>query len=507
MLKQFLSKNKFSANIFQNGIGEAGSRIPLMGIEILAANVFGPTIYGLWASIQLVLSYNNFSHFGIVSAYARIEPKLLEQSQRVRARIVRNVSFTISLSLSLVTIAILIPSLALSSFWIEHSSSVLFAVSVGFLFFAQNFYVFIQTSLQNRLNFKELSFSKLVYSISFFFFFLIGHYSLGIVGATIAWALSYFLGISVIMWGRSNFSLGLLYRSQTAKRLFRLGLPIFSSSIARLCLATFDKWSVVTMLGKEALGIYSASFAFLLLGTTFSGIVSRVYSPYVMRESANSLHATSRVNILLEIARHCSILVSVANGALLVLLSPTIKLLLPAYTEGIFPGYLLIITGHLIGVNQFLVSIFVALELQNKLLKISAFFTGSAILSVILVSKLLSPTMTLIALLSCLVWLFFNISLIAHIVKTNSEAKTHSRDLFAQIRGIFSYLIYFFYMAFVPILLQATLDTSFLFEDFLALIIGIFWYIGVVVLLLKYSPSFKFALAFFLGRHDNIMAR
>lgn len=58
------SNMSLTGNAVRHGVGEIGSRVPLVILELLLARLLGPAIYGLWSVVHTVIQYGNFLHFG-----------------------------------------------------------------------------------------------------------------------------------------------------------------------------------------------------------------------------------------------------------------------------------------------------------------------------------------------------------------------------------------------------------------------------------------------------------
>lgn len=74
-------KPKYSiSNIIKYSSGEIISRIPLTLLEMSLVAILSPSLYGAWSLIQSLVSYGNFSHFGIASSLTRKEPGLISKN-------------------------------------------------------------------------------------------------------------------------------------------------------------------------------------------------------------------------------------------------------------------------------------------------------------------------------------------------------------------------------------------------------------------------------------------
>lgn len=399
--------SQFTRHSVMNGLGEIGSRFPLLAAEILAARVLGPAVYGLWATVQLMVNYNNFTQFGFISALAREEPRLLAAGKFRQLSLFRNVVFSSCMLLSIIVIVACL--FILRSLDIYDSGNkneeIIFYISISLIFFFQQIYIFWQTSLQNKLEFKLLSAGKILYSVVFALFIFLTIRQFGLLGCLVAWVIGYAAALIFYHFSRTELIPKLFLNAKIALYLFRLGFPIFLAGMLRLGLSTLDKWFVLATLGKTWFGYYNVTAAFLLLTVTLSGVLSRVFSPLLMRMISKETSKKDLLENSLTRTDQCSTFISLLTGLLAISVQPFIWFVVPDYAEGNISGFILIFAGHFMGIVQFLTAHFVAVKQQMRLLVLTAgalIFLASAVALVLAIGY---QSIEIYALLSCLSWL------------------------------------------------------------------------------------------------------
>lgn len=273
--------------IFDNGLGEIGSRVPFIISEMLIAKSLGLSQYGIWALIQIVINYNNFSHFGLLSGLAKFEPRLIgkKSSDKLINRIKSNAYYPILV----LDIFIILPLLLAYNYFIETVNLTL-CICVFLLAFLQQIYLFFQTTLQNSLDFKKLSFAKLIYSFIFLCVVLFLHIidRIEVLNLIIGWIFSLAVVCANLALSK-NLMPTFKIDKKTINILFYFGFPVFLVGISKLSLISVDRYFISIYLNNSSLSIYNISFQFMMMISMLVGLVSRVFSPYYLRTNKNNI--------------------------------------------------------------------------------------------------------------------------------------------------------------------------------------------------------------------------
>lgn len=364
MTKSFLN------NILFNGVGEFGSRLPFIFTEIVIAKTLGPVNYAIWAIIQIVISYNNFSHFGLLSGLAKLEPINLGKKNNHKVSLLRSNSFYPVFFLdALVLIAVLIftfvdiPILQIFSANLGISPDVIVWMAV--LIVIQQMFLYIQVRLQNIMQFKILMYMKLSYALFFMCLVFWGQHHL-----TIELLVKYLL----VSLGLVSFYVLLLkkvlpswsFKASIIKEMFLVGFPVFVVGLIKLFLISLDKILIALYLSKEQLAYYSISFQAMIVASMLVGLISRVFSPIFLKETGKE---SNNELIFYQSVKSLSMIVGVLLSIFGAFLFQEIVIkFLPDYKEGILAGIVLIFSGLYQGVVQFSITAIIARNKEYKML-------------------------------------------------------------------------------------------------------------------------------------------
>ncbi|WP_417319169.1 oligosaccharide flippase family protein [Emcibacter sp.] len=401
-----------------NSLGEIGSRVPLTILEIVMARYLGPASYGIWSTIQLIVNYNNFIHFGFLSALAREEPVLIGQKDFEKADRIRNVVFT-----AVIAITILLGLFAIGGYallkpehpeWEEYGSYMLL---IYILFICQQTFIFWQTTLQNRFHFLLLSIGKLVYSFGFLFLAVIAVMKWNIMGLILSWAASYFITIMFFMLREPRLIPRPAFDAGELRQLFLVGFPIFLFGISKLLISTIDKITLLSHLGTEQLGYYNVTAAFLAVTVLVAGLVSRVLAPHVMARVGEGNNTEELYSYFSTNSEKAVTYLSLTAGLLAITIQPFLWYILPEYSAGRYVGFILVFAGVLSGVTQFLSSYLIARQRQKKILQHTLASLLVTITAIYLLKSYVN-TIEIYALGSALGWCCYVLLLIGEMLST-----------------------------------------------------------------------------------------
>ena len=336
---------RLAKNVFYTIIGEALSRVPFVLSEIVIARELGPLLYGYWIMVQLIVNYNNFSHFGMLSSLAKREPILIATKQDDELRVMRGTVFLFGLIVSAIfTTGLLFSSQFFSRlFQIIADWETVFSLIV--LIFCQQQFLYGTTRLRNVQKFGVLAIWRIVYSVVFLAVVIWQSQDLVLISLIQAWAAAFF--ISTLFFG---FRFGLFplpsWSSSVASKLFFIGFPIFLMGLTKLALVTADKIVLFRIASLEEVSYYGISLQASLLMTVLVSALGRVYMPMYLHDKAAGVSTIIEQNRMYE---KIWIFFSLASYSAMVVYAMVIKIWLPQYVEGIVPGFFLIYSGLIQG--------------------------------------------------------------------------------------------------------------------------------------------------------------
>lgn len=258
------------------GLAQLGSDLPVFGaatiiyqagrlaLNLAAARVLAPELFGVWTLIALVITYSNLVTLGITNGAGRDIPFLRGGQRLAEAHHVEDVAFagTVVAGLAAAAATVLLGPLVIPDFVADRTAAVLFLALAVFL---QQLFLLQQILFRSSFRFKEASAQLAL---------------LGVAAVVV--------GIPLLMFGLAGivlaqvfiFALGLLLATRLlehtprpaidgplARRLVEVGFPIMSAGLLFGVLTTVDRWIVLTFLGLVAVGYYG------LVGVTINGLL------------------------------------------------------------------------------------------------------------------------------------------------------------------------------------------------------------------------------------------
>lgn len=468
-------------DISLNSFGEIGSRFPLMLIEIIIAKYLGPITYGIWSTIQLVVNYNNFIHFGFLSALAREEPILIGKKKDDQANHIRNIVFTavlfITITLGLIAIAIFYLVDQSQQNWLKYRDYILLIYA---LFICQQIFIFWQTTLQNRFQFLLLSMGKIIYSGAFLALVLMSISAWNITGVIASWGISYFITIVFFVCKAPHLLPRFSVDFAKLRTLFLVGFPIFCFGIAKLLLTTIDKLSIIAFLNVEQLGYYNITATFLAITALIGGLFSRVLSPHLLSQVGEGDSKIELYQFFMTNTLKATIYLALASGLLAIFIQPFLWYVLPEYISGRYVGFLLIFIGALSGITQFFSVYLVALHKQ-KIIFVLTLISLAVTIAFIYITKTFFNIMEYYAVASLFGWITFVFLLIREFL----FATFGNRKKFFEVTfQIFRPIILMAFIAFITFYIQDNLPLG----NALKLVLG---YLAFMILLIPVLSVLK----------------
>ncbi|MEZ0240996.1 MAG: oligosaccharide flippase family protein [Chloroflexota bacterium] len=300
-----------------------------MILNLVAAGMLGPVVFGTWVLVASIIQYSAFSSLGIVNGAAREIPRALGAGDPERARRIEDVATGGALVTGVVAgLAMIVLSPILFGPDVQ-PWLVALAVLMTQLFVLQ------QILFRANLRFREAA----------------GQLGVAAVGAPV-------VGIPMLRFGvdgliAARVIVNALVVTVAARRFGRLprprldramlaqlisvGLPVMLGGLVFALLITLDRWLADILLGREAVGQYgivSLAVSALLIVPTF--LAQQLY-PRISHERGAGAHGQR----LLEVAIRFGVLAGLATAALgmagSVFAVVAIPIVLPEYEEAIIP--------------------------------------------------------------------------------------------------------------------------------------------------------------------------
>lgn len=395
-------------NAAKLSLGELGSRVPLIMLELTLARLLGPAVYGVWSIIQTFANYGNFLQLGVASSLARREPGLIERGAKDEIRKYRAAAYGMQLIVvGGVTVVILALSVAVEGV-LDAIGGLTTALSLLLVIVVQQITITAQGSAVNEYKFMETSISRLVYAFLFLFLGLIAaRFEAPLLPLTLGWAASLLVALVVLSVMARGVLLFPAIDPPRSALLLEDGFPIMLQGLMRFGLVSIDKLAVFFLFRPEIVGYYAIGSLAASITGLLGTMLARVSLPILLR-----INERTDGNQLLqaEFVRMVTLIHVLTFGALFMVCSFSpilVNFFLPSYEPAMQTIGILAVAGGFSGIAQamhdvamsfrvkaaVLMNTLVAIAVQALLLsfawKLGAGFEGIAA-SVLIVTALMS---------------------------------------------------------------------------------------------------------------------
>jgi len=296
---------------------------------LVVAGLLGPQQFGLWKSLQLVLSYSTWSDLGALRGLGRQVPLLRGEGRLAEAERVQRTAWTQLLGL---TAAVTLALLAAGA-WSSDSvlgSGLLFVAPVV-LSTRVLFFFFELTNAQRAFGLKSRAVSILAVTD-------------GLLAPLASWVGGVWLfmcsitATNVVVIGylavKLSFPWRLSWRLSDMTALSLVGFPIVIAGFVFELLRTVDRFVIVTFLGTEAVGYYGLAMIVFEMAVTVPVLFGQVMLPHMAEQFGRQGESTRLFDeaerVIVTVNRFLPFLLAVGW---LILPSAT-RVLLPAYAPG-----------------------------------------------------------------------------------------------------------------------------------------------------------------------------
>lgn len=300
------------------------------GVNLLAARQLGPSVWGLWYVLNLVLAYGSVVHLGVINAMNRDVPVFKGKGETAKVNLVQAVTLAVLVVTTTVSGIILLIGAVVWRGPLLRGPLVMLAL----LFAATQVYTFLQMYLKSHGLFTKMSYQQVVFALLL---------PLSVVPLTLTYRLAGFiLGqtvvtvfVSLYILLSSGVNFRLIFDFREALRLMRVGLPIMLVGLLYTLLTTADRWVITAFLDVQQLGYYS--LAIMMLGVL--SLIPMVIAQQMYPRMAETWGRTNDPQAVLKWALRQAGMATIVTLPILVLLyfsaSPLVSHFLPDYRPGI----------------------------------------------------------------------------------------------------------------------------------------------------------------------------
>lgn len=350
-------------------VGELGSRVPLLVLEVTLARLLGPAVYGIWSIIQTFATYGNFLHFGVSSSMARREPGLIEHGSpnEVLSNRAAAYGFQIMVIVAVAGLLVAISVVRDDAFDAIGGLSTAFALLVVIL--AQQFTISTQASALNEYKVIASSIARLVYAFAFLAIGLVVvRFEPPLLWLTLGWAVALALALILLnVIARGILVVPRLDYPRTVSML-RDGFPIMVQGLLRFGLMSLDKIAVFWVARPEAVGFYGFGTLAASVTGLLGSMIARVSLPTLLRlrERTNGhAHLQAEFDRMLLLAQ----LLTLSALLMICAFSPLIiYFVLPEYEPAMRVIGILAIAGGFSGLAQAMSDVTMSLGIKAPVL-------------------------------------------------------------------------------------------------------------------------------------------
>ncbi|MEX1014978.1 MAG: oligosaccharide flippase family protein, partial [Candidatus Paceibacterota bacterium] len=243
-------------------------------VELAAAKILGPAIWGVWYFLNLAIAYRSFTYLGIVNGMNREVPIKLGGDRKEEAEELKNATFSIvTISAALTSAALFISTLLINDEYLI--KTIYFLIP---LFITTQFYYLVNAKLRAEALFEKISQIQIIFALAFPILAIPLSVIIGLEGFILGFTLA--LATTLIFAYRKGlFDYSFYFDSRKIKKLISVGFPIMLIGITYTFLSTADRWIIGLLIGTEALGYYSLAIIVFSAMSLFPRVISEQLYP------------------------------------------------------------------------------------------------------------------------------------------------------------------------------------------------------------------------------------
>jgi O-antigen/teichoic acid export membrane protein len=334
-----LSFRKHFSDFFWSSFGAGIYSIINFLINIYAAKLLGPEIFGIWNLLNLYIVYGSFLHLGVINGIGRQIPFYDGIGEKETVTEIQTISFYFVLIVSLLYSFLLV----IISFFLEEKNPIknyLFLTCL--LFFSKQIRDYVGIYLRSVLAFKKLGQYNIVSAFLLLFLIFFFTKKNGLIGFIFSQIFTFFIS-SFLFFKPPRFNLLLLRKKEILVSLIKIGFPIMMAGYLYNLLISVDRLIIAKYLGLKNLGQYSIAIIMLGVVGFFPSIISNLIYPRMVREFSYygkemSLKRYINIQILFDY-----ILIIPIFIFFYFIFPVIVKNFMPAYIEGIEPMRIVLI--------------------------------------------------------------------------------------------------------------------------------------------------------------------
>lgn len=254
-------------------------------VSVIAAKNLGPSTWGIWQLLYLILAYSSIFHLGITNGMNREIPILSGREDDQTINTIRSISFgTVLLAGIIAGAAIFGSSKLIEDGQIHIPLKFMILLLVAYLI-----YTYLEVYLRSSGWFNHMSQQQIFFSITFLALVTPAVLKFHLNGYILSQAAVILLTI-LFIFKITPVRLQIKFDLRESFRLIKIGFPIMIGMILFTFMMTADRWVIATFLNLNELGYYSLSIM-VLRGLT---LIPRVISQQIFPRLAKTWGSTSK---------------------------------------------------------------------------------------------------------------------------------------------------------------------------------------------------------------------
>jgi len=345
----------------------------------LNASIVGPSMYGLWAGLNIILSFGFYAHMGVLQGMSREIPYNLGKGDERKADVVRANAFGFCIITSII-IAILI--VICSLFFRERLGLTGMAgiVTISILIVVQNTVTFYRLALASIKRFSIIAMADFLFPVVCVVLTILlvtkwniyGIYAVAIFGP---------LAIISFFYFKTRYKPRIRLDFKIIFKLVKIGLPLLSLFLFPFILFTVDKILILKFLGATELGYYALALLIFRFITYLPMVVNRVVEPRLFREYGETEDIKSLKKYLLVPTKAMATFLPLFIGIVYFISSFVIRYFMPYYMPSLGPLFIVLFGKFFLLFAPTTVSFLTAVNKQNR---VPYFYLIAAFLSALL---------------------------------------------------------------------------------------------------------------------------
>lgn len=315
------------------------------------ARFLGPTHYGLWNGLQLILLYASYSQLGIVNALNRELPLRRGKGELAQAERVRSATLGAVLVTALVAGAgILAYSMIATS---RHSPLVILGLRfIGLLVVLQQIYTYSEICFRTNHEFGVMSKLRLYRTVLDVSLAVLLTYGFDLAGRLWAATLTFILILGYIFW-QHPVPFRPAFDPKGAAKLIAIGFPILLVGLVSGVYQSIDRVLILTFLDQTHLGYYAIGLTAASVLGIIPGVVGEILYPHFAERYGSTNSPSELKEYVLTPTYLLAHLLPLFQGTIYLLIPYVIITALPKYAPGIRPARILVMGSFFLALAGF----------------------------------------------------------------------------------------------------------------------------------------------------------